>query len=200
MGLLDHAKEELRLLSLTGTPDNRPIIEEFSDEILALCDKMANSGHSGGSAPYVIVAISSAVKKLMSFEPLTPLTGEDDEWTDISEYQNGEEGWQNRRLTSVFKGKGGAYYLNAIVWKEGGNTFGGRVEGITSRQFIKFPFTPKTFYIDVEREILPNDWSEEPFYEDTDAGGIIEKYRYKIKDKSQLDVVFKFYEKQISTI
>lgn len=194
MGLLDHAKEELRLLSLTGTPDNRPIVEEFSEEILSLCKKMAESGHSGMTAPYAINAIAGTVKKLMSFEPLTPLIGDDSEWMDMSEYHGGEKIWQNKRLTSVFKSDR-AFYLNAIVWKDGNSTFTGTIEGVRSRQFIKFPFLPKTFYIDVEREILPNDHSEEPFYEDTNAGGIVEKYRYKIKDKTQLESVFKLYEK-----
>jgi hypothetical protein len=85
-------------------------------------------------------------------------------------------------------------------------TFSGTVAGITSRQFIKgFPFIPKTFYIDVTREYLPADHTEEPFYEFDyydqkiyEATGVREwvkeKYRYKIKDPKQLEKVWKYYK------
>ena len=64
-----HAKRELDILVKTHIdPENRPIIEEFIPEILALCEKFGNSGQSGGSAPFVSSAISQAVKHLCMFE------------------------------------------------------------------------------------------------------------------------------------
>jgi len=213
-----HAQIELEILSKSMTdPKNRPLIEEFKDEILALCEKFGKSGQSGGSAPYVASALAKTIKKLCLFEPISPITGIDDEWVNVASFSDdGIPGYQNRRCSALFKDgvDGQAYYLDAIVWKgdtegESGNdwdTFTGCVEGIRSRQYIKsFPFTPKTFYIDVSREILPEDWNQEPFYEndfyDTkifeETGERVwfkEKYRYVIKDKEQLKKVQKYYD------
>lgn len=209
-----HAQSEFEILSAT-TPD--AVVLEFKDEILALCEKFGMSGQSGGSAPYISSIISSSVKKLLMFETISPLTGEDSEWCDVS---NGPDDvlYQNKRNCAVFKDKDGVWYLDAIVWcgdtpGESGNNwdnFSGTVEGIRSRQFIKeFPFTPKTFRIDVTRELLPPDWTEEPFYQGKDyyiaeefaVTGVKnwiqgDKYRYIIKNPQQLEEVWEYYQKK----
>ena len=214
----NHAQMELEILSKSSTdPNNRPIIEEFIPEILAICEKFGNSGQSGGSAPYTATALAQAIKKLCLQESISPITGIDEEWVDVSQYDaEGKQWYQNSRCAAIFKdGKDGKpYYLDAIIWKgdtegESGNdwdTFTGRVEDIRSRQYIKsFPFTPKSFYIDVSREMLPEDWDQEPFYENSfydtkifEATGERvwhkEKYRYFIKDRKQLKKVWKYYD------
>lgn len=218
-----YAQRELGILVKFCTdPDNRPIIEPFIPEILALCEKFGNSGQSGGSAPYTATALSQAIKKLCLQEPIMPMTGIDDEWVDVSRYGDGSNAsdeilYQNRRCGGLFKNRNGrCWYLDAIVWKgdtegESGNdwdTFTGNVEGFLSRQYVKsFPFTPKTFYIEVTREQLPDDWTEEPFIEGKEWYDTAEyertgiknwhknNYRYIIKDRSQLDRVFKYYDR-----
>lgn len=214
-----YAQRELEILSKAATdPGNRPIIEPFIPEILALCEKFGLNGESGGSAPYTASAISQAIKKLCLQEPICPVTGIDEEWMDISESMGGNVSYQNTRCSCLFKDKkeGQPYYLDAIVWKgdtvgESGNswdTFTGNVEGILSRQYVKsFPFTPKTFYIDVTREQLPEDWTEEPFIQGNDyyitseyerTGEKIwhkDIYRYKIKNKKQLERVWRYYNR-----
>ena len=216
-----YAEIELDILVKSASdPENRPIIEEFIPEILALCDKFGNSGQSGGSAPYTANALSSAIKKLCLQKPICPIMGIDEEWNDVSIISDEplRTLYQNKRCSALFKDNDNVYYLDAIVWQgdtegESGNnwdTFTGTVEGIKSRQYIKgFPFEPKTFYIDVTREMLPEDWDEEPFYEDKsyydtkefEETGIKnwkkgDKYRYIIKDKKQLDDVFAYYDKR----
>jgi len=215
------AARELDILSKTHlNPDNRPIVEEFIPEILALVEKFGNSGQSGGSAPYTAGAISQAIKKLCLFEPLTPISGIDEEWGDVSGMGGGsEEIYQNMRCGGIFKHSkdGIANYISAIVWRgqypedEGtdkwNDTFTGRVCGYHSSQSIKsFPFTPKTFYVDVIREQLPEDWTEEPYIEgkgwydnkEFEETGIKNwhknNYRYHIKDQKQLDEVFEYYD------
>jgi hypothetical protein len=216
------AQRELDILVKSATdPDNRPIIEEFIPEILALCEKFGNSGQSGGSAPYTATALSHAIKKLCLQEPICEITGIDEEWIDVARYGDGTGSggdilFQNSRCSGLFRNKDGScWYLDAIVWKadtegESGNdwdTFTGRVENWASRQYVKsFPFTPKTFYIDVTREELPEDWDQEPFIEgkewysteEYERTGIKNwhknKYRYLIKDRSQLERVFKYYD------
>jgi hypothetical protein len=51
------------------------------------------------------------VTKLAKFEVLSPLTGADDEWNDVSDGL-----WQNNRDSAVFKAKDGCYFINAFVW------------------------------------------------------------------------------------
>lgn len=212
------AAHELSILSKSATdPDNRPIIEPFIPEILALCEKFGKSGQSGGSAPYTATALSQAIKKLCLQEPICPITGVDEEWCYVADMGGGEKEkecvWQNNRCHSVFKNSdGNAWYLDAIIWKEeNGSTYFGSAllkDGTPyhSKQFIKsFPFTPKTFYIDVVKEILPEDWTQEPFiewdYYDTkhfqQTGERIwkkEKYRNIIKSTAQLKKIFKYYD------
>lgn len=192
-----HAERELDILSAASTdPENRPIIEPFREEILALCEKFGNSGQSGGSAPYTASAISQAIKKLLLQETIAPLTGKDDEWNDVTLMNDGKTMYQNNRCSAVFKdGKDGqAYYIDTIVketdsgmrwsgplWmsKEDYLT-GDKSLLINKRGYIKsFPFTPKTFYINViEEEVAKDDW---------------EMY---IKDPKQLEEVWKYYDKQ----
>lgn len=201
------AAVELSVLFAT-TPD--ATIIPFKEEILSLCEAFGKSGQSGGSAPYVATALSHAIKKLCLQEPICPIMGINEEWGEI-----GSGVFQNNRCSAIFKENDSkAYYLDAIIWKgdtegESGNdwdTFTGNVEGILSRQFIKsFPFTPKTFYIDVTRQQLPEDWTEEPFIEGKEYYIISEfektgirkwhkdKYRYIIKDSAQLKKVWEYY-------
>ena len=154
-----YAQKELDILIKT-TPD--AIIRHFIPEILALCEAFGNSGQSGGSAPYTAGALADAVKKLCLQQPISLLTGEDSEWNDISDGDNGIGILQNNRCSAVFKENGRAYCLDAIFWKtEKGSTWHGTTkEGIKSQQFIKsFPFKPKTFVIDViEIEISKDNW------------------------------------------
>lgn len=95
--------------------------------------------------------------KLIEGVPISPLTGEDEEWC---EYETGE--YQNKRCRAVFKEDNKAYYLYAVVFneKDGIRTFIGSVlvEGVRylSHQYIKFPYEPVTNYVEVER-VYPED-------------------------------------------
>ena len=193
-----HAKRELEILAKT-TPD--AIVTPFSKEIIALCEAFGQSGQSGGSAPYTASAISQAVKKLMMFETLAPLTGENDEWTDISKMNNGEEMYQNNRDSRVFKDdkNGKAYFIEAIVFD---GDIGGRFTGngsvsfngvnIGSTHYIKaFPFKPKTFYIDV----IDHRWKDK---EETTPDVNGDWWTHSIKDADQLKEVFEYYDQFIS--
>lgn len=193
-----HAKRELEILEKT-IPD--AIITPFKKEILALCEAFGKSGQSGGSAPFTARAISQAVEKLMMFETLAPLTGEDDEWTDVSDINEGETDimkYQNNRDSRVFKQEDGrAYFIDAIVFDGdiGGRFTGNGVsmhndEKIGSVQYIKsFPFKPKTFYIDVIDQRW-KDKNETQFDSDGDW------WTHTIKDENQLKEVFEYYDKK----
>jgi hypothetical protein len=172
------------------------IIIPFEKEILALVDKFNQSGQSGGSAPYTAGSISEAVRTLCLREPICDITGIDEEWNSCSD-MNDEDTYQNNRLSSIFKeGKNGSpYYLDAIVFRgQDGTCFTGNSvklpngQNLSSSQFIKLPFKPKTFYIDV----IETEWEDKSRTIQKEGGGW---WSSKIKDISQLDEVFEYYKK-----
>ena len=175
MSLIKHAERELRL---AGFFDKDSDYEgALGKAVMELIEVFSKQGHSGFSANRVV----SLFEKVARYENLLPLTGEDSEWNDISDLDGGT--LQNNRVSSVFKEKetGRAYYIDAIVWRtQNGGSFTGSADDVSSRQYIKsFPFTPKTFYVDViEEEVKKNDWV------------------FHIKDNEQLMPVFEYYEEK----
>lgn len=154
------------------------IIQKYKQPIKDLIEIFANEGHSGASAAFMSSIISQSIKKLLMFEPISELTGKDSEWTEVNTSPEGVTTFQNKRESAVFKENkdGKAYYLDAIIWKgpEDYDTFIGKVDGIESRQYFNFPFSPKKIFIDVVYD---------------------EEGEAHIKDISQLDEVFKVYIK-----
>ena len=73
MSLLSYAEDELNRIGLTDEDEYNGMMRKH---ILQMVKVFADEGHSGFSAPYAI----SILTKLFAFKPLTPLTGEDDEW------------------------------------------------------------------------------------------------------------------------
>ena len=179
--LVTHAKREFKVLGY------KPV-EECTDEedgpnkwiqenVIELLEVFSKQGHSGSSAPYV----ASMFKKLALFEPIAALTGDDNEWNN-----NIDPGvFQNNRCSAVFKDVPDSkpYYLDALIWKtQNDGSFSGTAylpDGtpVKSRQFISFPFIPKSFAIDViEEEISKDDWL------------------FKVKDSKQLDEALAYFK------
>ena len=197
------AKNELDILKTT-VPN--AIVTPYTKEILALCEAFGKSGQSGCSAPYTASAISKVIKKLLLQEPICDVTGHEKEWVDVSDMGFNSIVYKNIRCGSLFKNSNDSrsYYLDAIVWKgiEDYDTFTGRVyiddknfELIGSSQFVKFPFKPKTFYIDVVRVPITKDDAEKRnlhYIED----GFNKCYYTILKDPNQLDIVFKYYDRR----
>jgi hypothetical protein len=195
------AKQELDILAAT-VPD--AIVTPFAKEILALCEAFGKSGQSGGSAPYTATALAHAIKALCLQEPICDVTGHESEWNDISEWSS-SPAWQNRRCSAVFKDLDGrCIYVDSIVWKgvEDWDTFTGWVyiddknfELISSTQYVRFPFKPKTFYIDVIRIPITKEEAERRdmhYIEDGDK----QCYYTVVKDPKQLNKVFKYYDRK----
>lgn len=181
-----HAERELDIL-LETVKD--PIIGPFKKELIALCERFGRSGQSGGSAPYTASALAHAVKTLCLQQPICEITGIDDEWVDVSEMTGGGVLFQNNRCHAILKTKNGrCSYVDAVVFKDQrGGTFtsGGSVKLeddsiIGSSWYIKrFPFKPKTFYIDVISVETKKDWWES-----------------RVKDEDQLKAVYKYYDRK----
>lgn len=106
--------------------------------VLKMVETFADEGHSGFSAGIAI----SLFERLARYEPLTPLTGADDEWMEVRDGV-----YQNTRCSHVFKGADGrAYDIDGRVFREpSGVCFHSR----DSHVYVEFPYTPKTEYLDV---------------------------------------------------
>ena len=194
-----HAKRELDILIKT-TPD--AIIRDFVPELLALCEAFGKSGQSGGSAPYTAKALSMAVETLCLQNLICPITGVDEEWTDVTSSNDGEPMFQNNRDSRVFKNgkEGKAYFIEAIVFDgdiAGRFTGNGSVNdkggvNIGSTQYIKaFPFEPKTFYVNV----IDHRWKDKE-EKTSDVNG--DWWTHSLKDETQLKEVFEYYNKLLS--
>lgn len=68
--------------------------EEDSAVMIDLLQRFLNQWDSGGA----VAAVQPVFNRLLAGKPLTPLTGEDEEWVEVDEGV-----YQNRRCSSVFK-------------------------------------------------------------------------------------------------
>lgn len=137
--LVIHAQDELKRAGLLAKDSDYN--GDLGRAALDIVKLFAKQGHSGMSASMT----TSIVEKLMRFEPISPLTGADDEWEDVQS-ENGVVTYQNRRCGRVFKEgvDGKAYDIDGRVFRErDGSSFTGR----GSRVYISFPYEPKTKYV-----------------------------------------------------
>lgn len=134
MSIREFAKDEL---TRAGFFDKDSMYGGMLGEaVMKMIDVFADEGHSGMSASVAI----SAFEKVARFEPLTPLTGEDDEWFEVTDGM-----FQNRRCSHVFKENGQAYDIEGRIFREpSGACFTSR----ESRVPVTFPYVPKREYVD----------------------------------------------------
>jgi hypothetical protein len=138
--LIKFAESEMDLIGLTDADEYNGMMRQH---ILKMVEMFADEGHSGFSAPYAI----NILKKVLMFKPLSPLTGEDDEWTNIREYAPSPH-YQNKRLSSVFKEANGECYNidGKVFWEwyrdEDGNSTKVYYTSKDSRVPVTFPYMP----------------------------------------------------------
>jgi len=119
--------------------DGDDINEAMYKHLVHMCQEFSNERHSGVSASYAANILNRLFRRL----PVRPLTGEDNEWEQVSEGV-----WQNKRCSRVFKEVNGrAYDVNGRVFRKPNGVC---YTNSNSRVFITFPYMPKTEYVDVE--------------------------------------------------
>ncbi len=145
-GLRDHAVQEFEVLGWPGEGDEMQ--KSICDDLLSMVDVFADQGHSGFSANYILGLFDD----LARFKPLSPLTGEDDEWNDVAgDASNGSELWQNKRCSEVFKeADGKAYWIGGRIFRD---PDGGTYTNGDSHVPVEFPWTrPEPEIVDVPAE------------------------------------------------
>ena len=106
--LISFAKSELDIVGMKED-DSEISNRAMREHILKMVEVFSDEDHSGFSANYAVAIL----QKLLRFEPLSPLTGEDSEWNLISEKENL---YQNKRCSYVFRENGKAYDINGKVF------------------------------------------------------------------------------------
>lgn len=155
--LLSYAERELDIIGMTADSEDE-MNRAMRSHIIHMVKEFSNEGHSGFSAHYAI----NTLQKLLKYEPLTPLTGEDDEWTDVADRGDGRKLYQNKRCSRVFKDEEGAYDIEGRVfweWSErpldedeegypGVRRFKSHFTSRDSRVRVSFPYQPTTEYVE----------------------------------------------------
>ena len=136
--LLSYAEDELNRIGMTeNSPDEMNV--EMRKHILHMVQEFSEEGHSGFSGRYAL----NILTKLLDFKPITPLTGAEDEWNDV-----GEDYWQNKRCSSVFKKADGTCYDidGKVFWEwyrdENGEAVKTYYSGSGCSTPVIFPYTP----------------------------------------------------------
>lgn len=137
--LYKFAEKELDLIGMNDEDEMNGMMRKH---ILHMVTEFRKEGHSGFSAQYAL----NCLAKLLAYKPLSPLTGEDDEWTNVSA-QTGSSLFQNKRYSAVFKeGKDGeAYDIDGkVFWEwfrnEDGEAIKSYYSGYESRVPVTFPY------------------------------------------------------------
>ena len=145
--MIDYAKQELDLIGMVDGEDE--MNSAMRNHIIHMVEEFSKEGHSGYSASYAL----GILQKILAYEPLSPLTGEDSEWTDVSGY-GVPPTYQNKRCSRVFKDSkdGQAYDINGIVWYEWycdtpqSENYKSYFTNSESKVYVEFPYTPKKEY------------------------------------------------------
>jgi hypothetical protein len=102
--LVEYAEEEMRRAGLYDKDsDYGGMIPEA---VMKLVKVHAEEGHSGGSHELVMAIF----KRVINFKPLTPITDDPSEWTEVSENL-----WQCRRDPSLFSSDAGKSYYDINI-------------------------------------------------------------------------------------
>lgn len=143
--MIEYAKSELARIPC----DEDGMQEHMNSNILEMVRLFSEQGHSGFSAGYAL----SVLERLLRYKPISPLTGEDDEWREVC-----HGSWQNKRCSSVFKDSDGkAHDIDAIIVSDNGG-----ITWFSSGRFRKevtFPYYPPTHsekvYIEYTEDVPP---------------------------------------------
>lgn len=136
MGLREFAEKELKIIEDQCQDEEALNLQKMvTKDILEIVDIFVAQKHSGASAAYML----DNLNRLLRYKPLTPLQGTEEEWDDISKYQNGKKSWQNNRCYSVFKEENGNVYdtEGKLFSDDNGHTWYNCPQ---SRVLITFPY------------------------------------------------------------
>lgn len=117
MSLLEFSETELKKLEASCGDDAEALKmqQQVTKDVMQIVQIFTEQTHSGFSGAYIL----DLIERLLRYKPLMPLTGEDDEWEDCSQF--GIDDLQNKRCPSVFKRPDGtAYWVEGKIFSDDG--------------------------------------------------------------------------------
>ena len=143
-GLVAYARAELkRIEDACEDGEARDMQRLANDDILSMVRLFCEQGHSYLSSEYVL----NRFRRLSRWKPLTPLTGEDDEWSNA--YDKEEQTQQNKRYSALFRrnhDNSTASRIDDVAFSDDGGitwwTSGWLKKAMGYEEKITFPYMP----------------------------------------------------------
>lgn len=136
--LVEFAQNELNILLKSCTDSESLKMQKvMNDDIMEIVKKFASQGHSGFSAQYAL----NLVTRLLQYKPITPLTGDDEEWVEL-DYSD-DLAYQNKRCPQIFKQKDGKIYdvEGKVFSSDNGHSW---YTSKDSRVYVEMPYNVPT--------------------------------------------------------
>lgn len=141
MDLISHVQQELEALDYYNTEDET--LKQIRDDVMALIAIFLGQQHNKESG----CIVGSMFNNLINFRRLSPLKGDDNEWLDITDINDGHTLFQNKRCVTVFKNEDCAYNMEAFIFEyPDGKRF------ITKNSIGRidcFPYTPNPVIVPI---------------------------------------------------
>lgn len=172
MSMLEHAIKEMQVAGMYKSDSD--YAGALAKDIEAAVSVIAKMGHSGASIRLFVDILG----KLVTHEPISPLTGKADEWLHLE-----GDFYQNKRCSHVFA-KGidgsGAFDINGRVFL---GECGGSYVNCSSKVPVTFPYTPATEYVKVSSIQLDPGELKHPKVFTEEECGVIETYATHLREE-----------------
>ena len=113
--LVKFAENELNLLLTTCEDEESTKMQKVINEnILKVVKTFSEAGHTGFTAGYAL----NIIDRLLRYQPISPLTGNEDEWNDVTDLSGGKTLYQNKRCPFVFKEGDRAYNSEGKIFSD----------------------------------------------------------------------------------
>ena len=182
MRMTNYAQREMTI----AWPNPDGMQEAIMKDILELIMAFEDQGHSGTTGSYTL----GVFDRLARFKPITPITGEDDEW---GTPYGADKCQQNRRCSSVFRenfDNSTAYDIEGKIFSDdGGKTFYSCLE---SRIPVSFPYYPQLFPEEVIRNKDEKESKDYPEIVDEDIKTVEDLIKVLQKCPKDMRVVYDY--------
>ena len=156
--LKEHAERELDIAGIKedqSEPSNIKGNTWMRKHIMNMVSEFMSAGHNQSSAQTAI----DIMNVLLTFRPLTPLTGNEEEWEDQGVHFSDKLKYQNKRCMRVYKTTDGRTVdvEGKVFWEWIDNGMGEKFKSYYTNKDswvdITFPYVPYTEYVEQESKV-----------------------------------------------
>jgi hypothetical protein len=156
--MVEHALRELEIMGIEDNGDDAVVETVLHRQIVETVTAFSNTNIAGFTANVATKLLFQLLRSL----PLTPLTGEVDEWIDHTETNKGLPLFQNKRYKQVWKNSTEAWDLEAYIqWEWYTDDVGNQQKKFyvtpESKKIITFPYMPNPQLVEKLPEGAPSE-------------------------------------------